>query len=584
MRFLALLVLPLAVTASPALGQAAFAADHDERPVTPAQQAVRDMVALDAPPAGSLPREARVWEATRRFYEQVDFELAWIREGALTPSARTLVQALRDAHSHGLDPDRYGASLLAAFATDVVPPTRSHTSHASIVTLDARLTHALLAFGRDLVRGREDPRRLGALYYTRERDVQVAGALARSAWTGDASWFLQAVTPPHQEYAALRQALERYRGIAAAGGWPGIPPRTMIDVAQVDLAGVDPSLLERIVERLTVTGDLRHDGSASWGASSSGEPAWSDEQRRAALADAVRRFQARHGLVVDGILGPATAAAMNVPVEDRLEILLVNLDRWRWVPSLPEGPAIRVNVPEFRLRKYEDGRPVADMRVVVGTEDNQTPIFNDRVEYLEVNPYWNIPLSIARGELAKARRDRAHLRRQRIDILTAWGPNGRIVEASQVDWRDPVGWLTDRGYVLRQRPGPWNAMGQIKFMFPNRFAVYVHDTPADHLFARTERAFSHGCIRAAEPMALARFALEVVDDWDKARLGDALASGRTERVVLDRHIPIQILYKTAWMEGGEVHFRNDVYGWDDRERDRRDIDVTVYTALAGASP
>jgi murein L,D-transpeptidase YcbB/YkuD len=232
-----------------------------------------------------------------------------------------------------------------------------------------------------------------------------------------------------------------------------------------------------------------------------------------------------------------------VPVQRRIRQIQLNLERWRWLPSSLGDRYVYVNVPEFRMELVEGGRKAIDMAVVVGKQQSQTPVFSDRMEYVELNPEWNVPPSIAREEiLPKLASDPGYLARNDMEFVGSDG-NTRI----------------------RQRPGPDNPLGQIKFMFPNEFDVYLHDTPADHLFSRAERGFSHGCIRLERPVQLAEYLFKDDPNWSGARIREAIVSGEQKSIKLPQKIPVHILYFTAWVEDdGTIHFRQDLYGHDTR--------------------
>lgn len=540
------------------------------------------MVMLESPPRAfeSLSTSAR--RVIQELYEARGYEPLWSGGRGRFVNSRLVLEEIARAPAHGLDPGHY-----RTFVSEV---HRARTAaggdadDAAIAELDLAVTGAAYAYAYDLAHGQVDPSRFGSLYYSRARELDVRGVLESLSSSGAIEELTTRAAPAHEEYSALRDALARYERLVAGGGWTSLDSEILLDTEalleeltagpaaehsaredQVQQVSGDPlpDAIAKVAERLARSGDL----DSGLRVPESRQSARPFIER---LNGAVRRFQERHGLVVDGIVGPETLGAMNVTAEERLATIRINLDRWRWVPDRRLGRRLHVNIPEFRLTAFDssDGEAVS-MRVVVGTPDNPTPVFNDSVEYLVLNPYWNIPWSIASGEtLPAAARDRDYLRRQRIEIVDSWSPDARRVDPAEVDWSDPVGWISSRGYRLRQLPGPGNSLGRIKFMFPNRFNVYIHDTPASHLFERVERDFSHGCIRAAEPFALARFALAEEPGWTMERVRNLMDAGDPHTVHLSAAIPVRILYITAWMnDQGQVEFRKDLYGWDERERE-----------------
>jgi len=303
-----------------------------------------------------------------------------------------------------------------------------------------------------------------------------------------------------------------------------------------------------IAKRLAATGDYR--GSIP--------PDGRQAEYTVELAEAVKQFQRRHGLTDDGAITPAVVAEMNVPLDERIQRIRLNLERWRWLPRNLGERYILVNIPEARLEVWDHGDVPITMRTVVGKQDTPTPIFNDVMTHVVFSPFWNVPPEIAEGEtLPEVLKDPEFLTRQNMEVLDA---SGNPVDASSIDLSDPT------KYRFRQRPGTDNSLGLVKFMFPNQFDVYLHDTPANSLFARASRSFSHGCVRLEQPVALARYVLRDQHEWTEERIDEAMHSGEERHVKLKNPIPVYLGYWTARVSAdGLVQFRKDIYGIDQRQ-------------------
>jgi murein L,D-transpeptidase YcbB/YkuD len=354
------------------------------------------------------------------------------------------------------------------------------------------------------------------------------------AWAGDAVALVA-------EEAGLEAALARYQGIADAGGWPSLGEGPALKPGMVD-PGV-PVLRAR----LAATGDLPP-GSIGDG-----------ESFGTALELAVRRFQERHGLVVDGVVGPVTRAALNVPAPARAATLARNLARLARRPPWPRERFVLVQVPAFAVAAVEDGRPVLVMRAIVGRTTRQTPELRSRIGEIELNPFWTVPPRIARLDIVpKQRRDAGYLAARGIRVFAGWERGAPEVDPDSIDWTAPP-----PAVKLRQDPGPENALGRVKFLFPNSHHVFLHDTPKRALFERLPRTFSSGCVRIERPFAFAEWLLRDDPAWPPRRIAQVVDSGETKRVRLRAPVPIVLAYFTAWVDGdGRVNFRDDVYERD----------------------
>lgn len=355
---------------------------------------------------------------------------------------------------------------------------------------------------------------------------------------------LNGLLPPQPGYARLKQVLAGYKEIAAKGGWPVVPNGPKM---QKDDRGERVALLRA---RLVASGELN--------TKSTTDTTLFDAE----LDSAVRGFQRRYGLDADGAVGPATLEALNVSAQKRVEQIRVNMERWRWLPQNLGERYILVNIANFELDVIEQTKPIMTMRVVVGKYFRRTPVFSDRMTYLVLSPYWHVPPHIAKEDkLPLIRKNPDYLSQENIKVFQSWDAKTKEVDPKSIDWLQ----ITARSfnYRLRQEPGPKNALGRVKFMFPNKFDVYLHDTPSRELFSKTVRTFSSGCIRIEKPIELAEYLLQKDPQWNRERILTVIDKRIERTVLLPESIPIHLLYWTVWAEAdGTVQFRNDIYGRD----------------------
>jgi murein L,D-transpeptidase YcbB/YkuD len=504
---------------------------------------LRSAVAADAP----AETRAGVWAATREFYVQRNYQPAWIPRslaGTQLTRAAGALEVVRGAAAHALDPDSYGAARLATDIAALQQPADANAARLErFAALELQITKSLLALGHDVAVGdASTPAAIDRRWKPRRTLPDLVQSLSMAA-DGDLDGWIESVRPRHPEYAALQQALANLLAERDQGDWPVVP------AGDLRPGRSDPAapVLRR---RLARSGHLDD------GAAASESSIYSEND-----AAAVRAFQDLHGLKSTGIVDTATLAAINVPLDERIRQVAMNLERWRWMPDDFGDRHLLINIPYFHLMAREHGKTVMDIRVVVGTPANKTPIFSSNMNTVVFSPYWHIPDSIVQGETVPAVvRDPSYLQRNAIDVLDLSKRPATPVDPASVDW-DDAGQL--ERLAFRQRPGPANALGHVKFLFPNPYDVYLHDTPADRLFARAGRAFSHGCIRVEEPEALARYVLRGYAEWDDARIVAAMHEGTETHVALHEPIPVHVVYFTAWVdERGGLHFQPDVYGYD----------------------
>jgi murein L,D-transpeptidase YcbB/YkuD len=508
--------------------------------------ALRRMVQSSARPSFVTKDQegAELWRLTRQFYEKREFAPAWIRNNAGPRSKmEALTKALHEADKEGLDPELYGFSALEKRRQEASEGFLSQKGFdpTEAGTLEVWLTYLYMKYASDLADGLSDLARADRSWQIKPENIDPLAHLEQALEKNRIVESLHELTPQDTEYRNLRQVLADYKTQASRGGWPKVPANLRLKPGQKS------PQLRTLAQRLEATGDFK--GSLP----GEGQTALYDEP----LQEAVKRFQRRHGLKDDAIVNPAVIAEMNVPIEQRIDLIELNLERWRWLPREPGSRYMLVNIPEMRLEVRENGKVPLSMRVIVGKKDTPTPIFNDEMTHIVFSPYWNVPPGIAKGEtLPSLMNDPGFLTRNNMEVVDK---AGRTIEPSSIDWMDPS------SFRFRQRPGSSNALGLVKFMFPNQYDVYLHDTPADSLFGRAARLFSHGCIRVEQPEALAAYVLRDQPEWTQERIREAMHAGEERTVKLRTSIPVFIGYWTARVApDGLVQFRHDVYGVDSR--------------------
>jgi murein L,D-transpeptidase YcbB/YkuD len=447
-------------------------------------------------------------EAVQSFYAARAYAPAWSADGKASPAVDPVIARLQHAADDGLTVRGVPASLDAA-------------DEAALVAGDIALSDAVTSYARQASGSRVDPRAISTLIGDKPDVVDGAKALAAvSAAGADAGAVLAAYNPPQPGYVALRTKLAELRQ-ARAPAVKAIPAGPALKV------GMRDPRVPLIRARFNLNDD----------APAAPEKLVYDTQ----VAAAVAGFQKAQGLPASGVLTARTIAALSGGQPARLEDeILANMERWRWMPRDLGQDRIEVNVPDFEVRVVRDGQEVTKHKVIVGKEDTPTPIFSNKMQFLIVNPYWNVPQSIVRKEmLPKLAQDPDYLRRMGYEVVTRHGET-----------------------IVRQPPGERNALGRIKFMFPNDYAVYLHDTPSRGLFGATKRAFSHGCVRVDDPFGFGAAVMGRGDGWSEARI-KSLMGGKERYVYLPKPLPVYIEYFTAYVdETGRLQLRDDVYGYD----------------------
>lgn len=472
------------------------------------------------------------------FYERRGYAPAWI--GPESEFIDQLIWVLRRAEREGLRGTDYHLGQLVELNDRV----RFDANPGLLIDMELLATDAFLTYGSHLLSGIVNPETIDPEWFANRRGADMATILQNTLDAGSIEEPIAQLLPRQSGYHRLRDALQQYREIRDAGGWKAVAHGGKLE------SGGSGERVRAVRNRLMLTGDLVNhvdDTTALY-----------DE----VLTEAVKRFQIRHGLDVDGVVGPSTLASMNVPVEQRIRQIIINLERWRWLPQELGSRYILVNIASFELDVVEGTETVLTMRVVVGKNFRRTPVFSDHMTYLVINPSWHVPPGIAvRDKLPEIKKDPGYLARQGMHLLQGWGAETVEVDPASVDWS--VITAKNFPYRLKQNPGPMNALGQIKFMFPNKFNIYLHDTPTREHFNLTSRAFSSGCIRIQRPIDLAAYLLSEDPKWTREKIMSTLGQGNEETVRLRKPVPVHLLYWTAWAEeNGGIHFRNDVYGRD----------------------
>jgi len=527
-----------------------------------------------------------------RYYRDREFQPRWIHENTFPARALQLTRCFMESPAHGLNPSWYHTTqlqqLIDAILTDADP---SHDQSARFARLELLLSDAVLLYARHLRYGIFDPRELDRAYHL---PVKAHGLreLLEPLETTDILAFLRNIQPRGARYVALQEALAEYRVLQQTWRWPHIPDPGVDKIE----AGDTSSVLPMVAHRLMLTGEL-------FGAAHPVAPGvvqMVDMAARAFALDttrllrlgamrydstlvrAVMRFQERQGLLVDGVLGSRTIASLNRGPGESIEQMAVNLERFRWLRYPDRGRYVVVNIPAFWLDAYEDGAIVESMAVCVGQarskyfddlyrryrrsgnrklepKNHETPQLHGEFSHFILNPIWHVPGSIASRELYfSALKDSTYLKKKRYKVYY----RDSVVDASSIDWTEHNPFSMP--FKFKQEPGAGNALGAIKFMFPNDHSIYLHDTPQQWAFRRSVRAVSHGCVRIQQPMHFARYLLEGTPKWDVPLIQRTIWSGaRSKPVFLHQRTPLYIDYYTAWVDGdGTLQLRNDIYRKD----------------------
>jgi murein L,D-transpeptidase YcbB/YkuD len=483
----------------------------------------------------------------QKFYEMYGYSLPWVKDMQPTTQARQVIAVLLQAEQKGLSAEDYDGSRWAGRLATLKPAARQPTE-ADAVQFDAALTVCAMRYISDLHIGKVNPKHFDFGFDIETKKYDLPEFLKENVVdASDAEAALAQVEPPYPGYRRTIQALRTYLELAKQSDGRPLP-----EIKKTVAPGDSYAGVPQLAAFLRLVGDLPADATVPSGGTVYEGP----------LVDAVKKFQIRHGRDPDGRIGGKTLSDLNVPLESRVRQMQMMLERWRWLPLSYRAAPIVANIPEFRLRAYDENLKIAlTMNVVVGKAfGHDTPLFADLMEYVVFRPYWSVPYSITRAELLpKIAKDPDYLTSKGLEVVNS---KQEVVVSGPVT-PDILAQLRAGRLFIREKPGPKNSLGLAKFIFPNSYNVYMHDTPARQLFSESRRDFSHGCIRLERPADLAVWVLRNNPGWDADRVRAAMNGTTTQQVNLEHPIPVLIVYGTAIVsEDGVVHFYDDIYKLD----------------------
>lgn len=474
-------------------------------------------------------------------YDKTAARPLWVTSQGPTEKAEIILSYLKNCYQDGLHPEEYGLDRIMELWTA--------EDADSLAELETALTYNLVKYIHDISYGQLKPLDADPVLFAEAGDMEFDPVIAvkRAALSSDLNRFIGSLPPQHHQYLSLKAGLAHYRKIAENGGWTPVP-----DGPKLSPGDIDPRI-EAVRQRLQVTDPLLG-------------PTEGPAARKfdSMLKKAVMDFQRQHGLATDGIIGRNTLRALNIPISEKIISIRINMARWRWQEHDLGEKYVLVNIAGFNLQAVEGEEVVLDIPVIVGEDQHQTPVFSDSIQYMDVNPFWNIPPSIAKNEeLPALRKNSNHLINRHIRLYSDWQADAVELDSSSINWHT----VTEgeiAGYRLRQDPGPWNALGKIKFIFPNPYSIYLHDTPSHNLFGRIRRNFSHGCIRVSDGLGLALFLLrEQRERWPIEEFEEIYNSEERKVITLATPVPVHITYLTTWVDkNGRIYFNRDIYDRD----------------------
>ncbi len=491
---------------------------------------------------------------TGQFYSAESAVPVWSSNDKLLASANDFIKILKYSYLEGLNPTDYHTSQIESMVQALnTAESKDKDQKAQLLgDLDVTLTDAFFLYAKHMTYGRIDTASVYPDWIITKRSANLSDLLNQLKQTQNLNTVLTQITPRYTGYLSLKSKLDNYYKIAKQGGWEAIPVGTTLHL------GSKSKKVAILKKHLALLGYLSQ----------------TDEDNRPqqfdkATKNALIQYQKDNAIAATGVVDRKTLQTLNLSVYDRIKQIEINLDRLRWLPLDTGSRYVLVNIPDFSLSVYQESENILSMPVIVGKGANRSCVLSSKINYLELNPYWNIPDSIARKEiLPKLQQDPGYASKEHIRVFTSYDSNATEINPLKVNWKkiEPAS-LT---YKFRQEPGTNNSLGRVKFIFPNDCGIYLHDTPTKYLFDRNRRDLSHGCIRIGKPFELADYLLSDKPGWDDERIDAQVKSGKRQVVTLVEPMPVHILYATTWVnDNGHLVFRNDIYGIDN-------IDYPVY--------